>query len=353
MHVREIKAQLGAAPVELRIEGGDRRLHASRALLKGETVMTRTAPLRSVLSAFRKRVCALCLTEHRGRLPVQCAGRCGAAFYCGGRCRALHCSAHSVACDVLARLRSLKGSPAVISSLPLLLELWLRRHFPNAHARRRTTGGGGGGWSQAVSPAEVRPDLEGMQHRCAEAEASTAEVQADLEGVAGRLQQLQRRCAEAEAAEGCQLEDVPLQSFSRLVHHALPVEYRDGYTKPLRRLVEAAAAVYPTLPPPHEQEMLVWLARVEANGFGIELRNGRCAGRLIVPDLSYFNHSCAPNAELHRVGSDTLAIRTTAAVPAGAELNIPYVEPSMAGAARRAALWDVYGFECRCSRCVA
>lgn len=70
---------------------------------------------------------------------------------------------------------------------------------------------------------------------------------------------------------------------------------------------------------------------------------------------SCMNHSCVPNAHAMREMDDvdaTSAIRATAPIRAGDEVEISYIDEVAPLAERRAALAD-YGFVCRCRACVA
>ena len=70
------------------------------------------------------------------------------------------------------------------------------------------------------------------------------------------------------------------------------------------------------------------------------------------PGFSYFNHSCLPST-VHYVVNDGMLVRAVTDVAAGEELTVSYLgrEEFAPAAARRAALLERWGFECRCERC--
>lgn len=107
------------------------------------------------------------------------------------------------------------------------------------------------------------------------------------------------------------------------------------------------------------------LRRARCNGFGLyrqhemELSSRRYSypdrGLGLFPSASFFNHSCDPNCSYYYDTRGWLVIVTTAAVPLGSELNIPYISVATrrdTGPRRREVLWRQYCFDCRCPRCV-
>lgn len=90
---------------------------------------------------------------------------------------------------------------------------------------------------------------------------------------------------------------------------------------------------------------------------GVTLRSSEAdepPGCAVMAAGSYFNHSCAPNtrydADLATSGAQ-LVFTTTAAVSAGDELTIAYLDVGTPFPARRASLRLQYGFTCTCPRC--
>lgn len=76
-------------------------------------------------------------------------------------------------------------------------------------------------------------------------------------------------------------------------------------------------------------------------------------GRCLYPTSAYFNHSCAPNAEVIQKGH-YLYVRARENIMDGEEICISYVEVSGRSVRdRRAQLAEQYYFHCMCKRCVA
>lgn len=66
------------------------------------------------------------------------------------------------------------------------------------------------------------------------------------------------------------------------------------------------------------------------------------------------NHSCQPNAHTLKSDGDSTGdavVTATAAIPAGTEITISYIDTELPLRERQAALAD-YGFTCRCGRCL-
>lgn len=72
------------------------------------------------------------------------------------------------------------------------------------------------------------------------------------------------------------------------------------------------------------------------------------------PEFSLLNHSCVPNA-IHLVVGNRMVVRAVRDIPAGKEVTINYLGRSCLEplTVRRSELESVYGFNCRCPRCVA
>lgn len=93
------------------------------------------------------------------------------------------------------------------------------------------------------------------------------------------------------------------------------------------------------------------------NAFGI--RGGgedseEYMGYGVYPCASYFNHSCQPNVKKRRVGR-SWQFRAAGDIAAGEECCISYLggdEKDLSFAERQGRLEQVWGFACRCERCV-
>jgi len=63
--------------------------------------------------------------------------------------------------------------------------------------------------------------------------------------------------------------------------------------------------------------------------------------------VAMINHSCDPNAFLYFEGNEA-RVRSLRKIPAGEEILISYVDPSMSVFRRREKLRDEHFFECGC-----
>eukprot|EP00747_Dinoflagellata_sp_TGD_P020359 gnl/TRDRNA2_/TRDRNA2_127769_c0_seq1.p1 gnl/TRDRNA2_/TRDRNA2_127769_c0~~gnl/TRDRNA2_/TRDRNA2_127769_c0_seq1.p1 ORF type:complete len:285 (+),score=21.40 gnl/TRDRNA2_/TRDRNA2_127769_c0_seq1:194-1048(+) len=99
------------------------------------------------------------------------------------------------------------------------------------------------------------------------------------------------------------------------------------------------------------------------NGFSLVSAIGERFGMGCFPSVSLFNHSCAPNAvhATHPVkdeaklpmggGCWALIVRAAQDIPAGAQLDISYLDLRIRLDERQFLLRDIFHFRCCCSRC--
>ena len=93
-----------------------------------------------------------------------------------------------------------------------------------------------------------------------------------------------------------------------------------------------------------------------ANVIGLGGTTSMGAGQALMGVGSLFNHSCVPNTTarsfMDRTGA-SVTFTTQAAVKAGEELTIAYLDETASLAVRRATLGAQYGFTCTCPKCTA
>jgi len=97
------------------------------------------------------------------------------------------------------------------------------------------------------------------------------------------------------------------------------------------------------------------VAALEVNAFhvpALSFREGG-GGRGVYPLAALMNHSCEANAR-YTIYPDKhwlCEVRAAVAIDGGQEICDSYVDPILAGAARRRKLRQGWFFDCRCSRC--
>ncbi|KAK5575354.1 hypothetical protein RB653_010613 [Dictyostelium firmibasis] len=90
--------------------------------------------------------------------------------------------------------------------------------------------------------------------------------------------------------------------------------------------------------------------KVRCNQFGIWTKNDKCIGMAVSPSSSYFNHSCIPNCESVRDGSD-MTFKSLYPIKKGEQISISYLALDKSTKRRREYLKYGYYFHCQCPRC--
>ncbi|KAL9234357.1 hypothetical protein vseg_009237 [Gypsophila vaccaria] len=123
---------------------------------------------------------------------------------------------------------------------------------------------------------------------------------------------------------------------------------------------------FPEGAPELSVEMIAGLLDKETNNsFNLMEPANECGERgirayAIYPNVSFFNHSCMPNAcrfeylDSGDIGSNTdIIIRMIHDVSQGEEICLSYVRVNRDYIDRKKRLWDYFGFACLCDRCKA
>mmetsp|Transcript_16718 Transcript_16718/g.31706 ORF Transcript_16718/g.31706 Transcript_16718/m.31706 type:complete len:187 (-) Transcript_16718:142-702(-) len=104
-----------------------------------------------------------------------------------------------------------------------------------------------------------------------------------------------------------------------------------------------------------EESLLHLLSVLVCNGFGLwdPNKNDRPVGRAIIPDASFFNHSCDPNVT-PEWKDGCVVFKTKREVKCDTELCIAYinVDSRTCTKSRQFELQETYHFMCRCNRCI-
>lgn len=98
--------------------------------------------------------------------------------------------------------------------------------------------------------------------------------------------------------------------------------------------------------------MVSLIGKIDQNTFGVRYDRNLSYAFALVPAMSYFNHSCAPNVCViqHNTVVNIYALRD---IEVGEEVAISYIETNRPTKDRRRCLQAEYNFYCRCSRCNA
>ncbi|KAK7268209.1 hypothetical protein RIF29_20902 [Crotalaria pallida] len=110
------------------------------------------------------------------------------------------------------------------------------------------------------------------------------------------------------------------------------------------------------------------LARIRINAFRIELAGGlyedllssavasveaeAAVGNAVYILLSLYNHDCDPNAHIIWVDNANAKLKALRDIDEGEELRICYIDTSLDRHARQELLYQGFGFQCNCSRCL-
>lgn len=111
------------------------------------------------------------------------------------------------------------------------------------------------------------------------------------------------------------------------------------------------------------------LARIRINAFRIELAGGgsyedllssafasveaeAAVGNAVYILPSFYNHDCDPNAHIIWIDNAVAKLKTLRDIDEGEELRICYIDASLDRDARRELLFQGFGFQCNCSRCL-
>jgi SET and MYND domain-containing protein len=98
---------------------------------------------------------------------------------------------------------------------------------------------------------------------------------------------------------------------------------------------------------------LALLCRYYCNAFELETTDRGWVAVGLFPSASFLNHSCVPTCRFSVDPHGFLRIFAARALPKGAELSIPYVNPAMPVERRQARLQRHFFFQCACTLCKA
>ena len=133
--------------------------------------------------------------------------------------------------------------------------------------------------------------------------------------------------------------------FERLAHGPSVADMDD--------LAQLAAEVPGYLPPGVSASRVVtMIGCLRANYASFTDEVGTIIGAGCYTRQSQINHSCAPNCVLSFGPRGRVNVRTARPISAGEELVTTYIDLSMEWRLRQETLWQRYGFECDCIRCM-
>ncbi|KZO97657.1 hypothetical protein CALVIDRAFT_78055 [Calocera viscosa TUFC12733] len=348
-----------------------RSAHSTVPLPAGAQVLHCLPYALGVLPSHRKRLCAhlACSRTSPTYFLTKCPA-CEAAFYCSTTCRARNAQKHAWVCGGLRRLRGWAKDRHVAGVMGLVLEV--------------------------LAQAKLDSDL----------------VQVEDEDDLLREELYAVIFPEKQGVPLCRptFSDVlVLQSHLS----SWPASELEDWTRHAPFLLSLFSACPPELLPTGWglTEILDLASKLESNGFGLfageenvatgfvseggvrlypEIssqgrgKSGVCFARGVYPQASFFNHSCAPNAQadpmtalelfkapglevalekevvplehvrtlgLGRPLTFSIVLPEGEVLPAGEEITISYVSVSLPRPNRRAQLASEYHFDCSCERC--
>jgi hypothetical protein len=95
------------------------------------------------------------------------------------------------------------------------------------------------------------------------------------------------------------------------------------------------------------------ICRYECNCFGyFNPKTGDQIGSAVIPEISFINHSCSPNAKtVYYQNGGAITVEATEDILRGAEVNISYCDESKGRKTRQEYLFKYYHFRCQCPKC--
>jgi len=184
-------------------------------------------------------------------------------------------------------------------------------------------------------------------------------------------------------ADGC----LAWHAYECALYRALPPQATKGETATLRLLLRYKVATEPKIGdwpsarkepvglltslqgnacdvPPDQLQQLSKLTAVPAASVASLIyqvrtnaceisRGGRKVGCALSVLMGWHNHECSPNARAEIGADGCVQISTLKPIDEAGELTISYVDTAAPCDERRKTLQAHYGFECRCTRCVA
>lgn len=234
---------------------------------------------------------------------------CQQVFYCSEGCKLENAKFHQLMCPALTKLRHKQWPYADITMARMIIAIMARRHMEMEVEGRKM--------EKSDYLASV---MGGRQHCSTESVAreETSRFEFDVMSLVSN---------EAQILSKTLTRRRPLVSFLRKLsnrHHHL------------------------TIGDPSKFVSLI--GKIDQNTFGVRYDRNLSYAFALVPAMSYFNHSCAPNVCViqHNTVVNIYALRD---IEPGEEVAISYIETNRPTKDRRRCLQAEYNFYCRCLRC--
>ncbi|KAF2073679.1 hypothetical protein CYY_005029 [Polysphondylium violaceum] len=149
---------------------------------------------------------------------------------------------------------------------------------------------------------------------------------------------------------------IPLQMIS-FAKKPAPLEWEDDYKTFSKELLKSSPSLL-------KQYNYEWFVRVMQilylNTIGIDIQreekpivSSPASGIGLYFLASFINHSCDPNAYTHFPDDHTCHLKLLKSVQPGDEITISYTDPTQNIVDRRSSLFENYGFNCECPKCVS
>lgn len=282
--------RFSSSPVEFAFEQKQsavkgRHLVAKHDLAKGTHVMTSEAYLTSLLSSYRKRICALCYIDNGRRLTEHCPG-CDVPYYCSMQCRKRHFMGlpplatgkqirmprtvpsipHALVCPVLQHMGSTKADADMECILYMLLDILALRQLEENHCSESNKVHLDGKLMSTAGSSVVYNETAAQQPPRADACVAGATVTADL-------QPQQHGSVIIDSSRIQHSPKICHSEFELLQHHSDSISERDlkDWKLALKHLRAALERAQWQGSIPSEAELLSWVSRIAANSFGLHL----------------------------------------------------------------------------------
>lgn len=271
-----------------------RHLLAAHGLATGSRVLTSEAYLTSLLSSYRKRICAYCRVDNGRRLALHCRD-CDVPYYCSIKCSQRHAEGlplvtglqaqlprtvpsvpHTLVCPVLRHTGSIKVDADMECILHMLVDILALQHLENQGAKacalhcNSPTGSMG---SVASTGSSDVLDWTSMQ-QTGQRVVSMTHPDAETPEASGTPSQQQTHgCTDGSSTETRNPLAICHADFELLQHHPESMSERDlqEWKLALKHLRSALERAQWPEPVPPEAVLLSWVGRIAANSFGLHV----------------------------------------------------------------------------------
>jgi SET and MYND domain-containing protein len=236
--------------------------------------------------------------------------QCQQVYYCSEACAEQNTEIHKYQCGPLAKLRRQSWIPADLTMARTIIHTLAKRHMESIHTAESANTSNAlvpcGGWANAS-------DFAREQYAAFTFDFDVMSLVSNERDIAAKT--LARR-------------------------------------RPLVQFLKRIGEKFPALAVGDTTMIVQLIGKIDQNTFGVRFDRNLSYAFGLFPNMSYFNHTCAPNVCViqHNTVLNIMAMRD---IEAGEEVGISYIETNRNTKDRRKCLQVEYNFYCRCSRCNA